>query len=231
MSYAQKTELIHVKGKNVFRTTHFRETTTTRFLDTAQLSFGERDRRCKHVKISQLQKSLCRKCFGMCGASENKTFWLLNPTNSVCNQYCEKRIHHITLQLLAVKWGGEKKNFFLNTKLLVCFSWNFIMYNVHKRNIEKNVLKVFIYNLQAFVHTTAWEEVAGEDGRRLAKFHAEHFCLENCRHVIYVKLKHFLQTSSQYSAAQFSLQHTHNRSNKNFLFVELSTAQARIRLN
>lgn len=131
-------------------------------------SFRAMVRRRKHVEILQLQKSLCRKCFGVCGAwSEwkGKVFdsWILRillVINIVEWEFTASRYN-----FSPPKIKGRKRKVFScrYTKLHVCFSWNFIICNVHKRNKEKNVFKVFIHNLEAFVHTTAWGEVAEEE--------------------------------------------------------------------
>lgn len=119
----------------------------------------------------------------------------------------------------------KEKNFCMYTKLNVYVSWNFIMCNVHKRNKRKNVLKVYIHNLQAFVHTTAAREEVARDGKRFKTFlvvsQNAPCCLPVCDlHWIAA----FSKKKKQRSAAQFSF-HNKTRIIKSFCSSNFSIAQ------
>lgn len=84
------------------------------------------------------------------------------------------------------------------------------MCNVHKRNKEENVFKVFIHNLQAFLFTrherTRWKRklmLRAEMSQQSKHPRSESLAW----HVIYAKLKYFSLTKHQSRRVAFCLRH------------------------
>lgn len=169
MSYALNTKLIHVKRKMF--SSHFQLLRKQRQWDFLMWhnfflpSNGSTTKTCWNFTITKITlQKMFRRVWSV-ERVKGKVFdsWILRillVINIVEWEFTASRYN-----FSPPKIKGRKRKVFScrYTKLHVCFSWNFIICNVHKRNKEKNVFKVFIHNLEAFVHTTAWGEVAEEE--------------------------------------------------------------------